>query len=171
MNRDELRALQQPLKEQYKTDPNRALITLRATGSLGDNVTCSVETGRALVEAGLHPATGGTGFAACSGDMLLQALVACAGVTLSAVATSIGLELRGAKLSAEGDLDFRGTLGIAKGTPVGFQRIRLSIELDTDAAEGEKAKLIELTERYCVVYQTLLHGPDVVVSLGSPSAA
>ena len=171
MNRDELRALQQPLKEQYKTDPNRALITLRATGSLGDNVTCSVETGRALVEAGLHPATGGTGFAACSGDMLLQALVACAGVTLSAVATSIGLELRGARLSAEGDLDFRGTLGIAKGTPVGFQRIRLSIELDTDAAEGEKAKLIELTERYCVVYQTLLHGPEVVVSLGSPSAA
>jgi uncharacterized OsmC-like protein len=171
MNRDELRALQQPLKEQYKTDPNRALITLRATGALGDDVTCSVETGRALVEAGLHPATGGTGFAACSGDMLLQALVACAGVTLSAVATSIGLELRGARLSAEGDLDFRGTLGIAKGTPVGFQRIRLSIELDTDAAEGEKAKLIELTERYCVVYQTLLHGPEVVMSLGSPSAA
>ena len=171
MNRDELRALQQPLKEQYKTDPNRALITLRATGALGDDVTCSVETGRALVEAGLHPATGGTGFAACSGDMLLQALVACAGVTLSAVATSIGLELRGARLSAEGDLDFRGTLGVAKGTPVGFQRIRLSIELDTDAAEAEKAKLIELTERYCVVYQTLLQGPEVVVSLGSPSAA
>jgi len=171
MNRDELRALQQPLKEQYKTDPNRALITLRATGALGDDVTCSVETGRALVEAGLHPATGGTGFAACSGDMLLQALVACAGVTLSAVATSIGLELRGARLSAEGDLDFRGTLGVAKGTPVGFQRIRLSIELDTGAAEAEKAKLIELTERYCVVYQTLLHGPEVVVSLGSPSAA
>ena len=171
MNRDELRALQQPLKEQYKTDPNRALITLRATGALGDDVTCSVGTGRALVEAGLHPATGGTGFAACSGDMLLQALVACAGVTLSAVATSIGFELRGARLSAEGDLDFRGTLGVAKGTPVGFQRIRLSIELDTDAAEAEKAKLIELTERYCVVYQTLLHGPEVVVSLGSPSAA
>ncbi len=171
MNRDELRALQQPLKEQYKTDPNRALITLRATGALGDDVTCSVETGRALVEAGLHPATGGTGVAACSGDMLLQALVACAGVTLSAVATSIGLELRGARLSAEGDLDFRGTLGVAKGTPVGFQRIRLSIELDTDAAEAEKAKLIELIERYCVVYQTLLHGPEVVVSLGSPSAA
>ena len=171
MNRDELRALQQPLKEQYKTDPNAAMITLRATGALGDDVTCSVETGRALVEAGLHPATGGTGFAACSGDMLLQALVACAGVTLSAVATSIGLELRGATLSAEGDLDFRGTLGVAKGTPVGFQRIRLSIELDTDAAEAERAKLIELTERYCVVYQTLVHSPDVVVSLGSPSAA
>ena len=171
MNRDELRALQQPLKDQYKTDPNAAMITLRATGALGDDVTCSVETGRALVEAGLHPATGGTGFAACSGDMLLQALVACAGVTLSAVATSIGFELRGARLSAEGDLDFRGTLGVAKGTPVGFQRIRLSIELDTDAAEAEKAKLIELTERYCVVYQTLLHGPEVVVSLGSPSAA
>ena len=171
MNRDELRALQQPLKEQYKTDPNAAMITLRATGALGDDVTCSVETGRALVEAGLHPATGGTGFAACSGDMLLQALVACAGVTLSAVATSIGLELRGARLSAEGDLDFRGTLGVAKGTPVGFQQIRLSIALDTDAAEAEKAKLIELTERYCVVYQTLLHSPDVVVSLASRSAA
>ena len=171
MNRDELRASQQPLKEQYKTDPNAAMITLRATGALGDDVTCSVETGRALVEAGLHPATGGTGFAACSGDMLLQALVACAGVTLSAVATSIGLELRGATLSAEGDLDFRGTLGVAKGTPVGFQQIRLSIELDTGAAEAEKAKLIELTERYCVVYQTLVHSPDVVVSLGSPSAA
>lgn len=147
------------------------MITLRATGAVGDDVTCSVETGRALVEAGLHPATGGTGFAACSGDMLLQALVACAGVTLSAVATSIGLALRRATLSAEGDLDFRGTLGVAKGTPVGFQRIRLSIELDTDAAEAEKAKLIELTERYCVVYQTLVHSPDVVVSLGSPSAA
>jgi uncharacterized OsmC-like protein len=165
MNRDELRALQQPLKERYKSDPNAAFITLRARGELGDNVTCSVETGRALVEAGLHPATGGTGFAACSGDMLLQALVACAGVTLSAVATSIGIELRGATLSAEGDLDFRGTLGVAKGTPVGFQRIRLLIELDTDASDAEKTKLIELTERYCVVYQTLVHGPEVVVGL------
>jgi uncharacterized OsmC-like protein len=165
MIRDELRALQQPLKEQYKSDPNAAFITLRAKGALGDNVTCSVETGRALVEAGLHPATGGTGFAACSGDMLLQALVACAGVTLSAVATSIGIELRGATLSAEGDLDFRGTLGVAKGTPVGFQRIRLFIELDTDASDAEKTKLIELTERYCVVYQTLSHSPEVVVAL------
>ena len=165
MNRDELRALQQPLKEQYTSDPNAAFITLRAKGALGDNVTCSVETGRALVEAGLHPATGGTGFAACSGDMLLQALVACAGVTLSAVATSIGIELRGATLSGEGDLDFRGTLGVAKGTPVGFQRIRLFIELDTDASDAEKTKLIELTERYCVVYQTLSHSPEVAVAL------
>ena len=164
MNRDELRALQQPLKEQYKTDPNRALITLRATGALGDDVTCSVETGRALVEAGLHPATGGTGFAACSGDMLLQALVACAGVTLSAVATSIGFELRGARLSAEGDLDFRGTLGVAKGTPVGFQRIRLSIELDTDADEEQVATLEKLTERYCVVFQTIASSPELSTS-------
>ena len=171
MNRDELRALQQPLKEQYKTDPNAAFITLRAQGTLGDDVTCSVETGRALVEAGLHPATGGTGFAACSGDMLLQALVACAGVTLNAVATSIGIELRGATLSAEGDLDFRGTLGVVKGTPVGFQRIRLFIELDTDASEAEQTKLIELTERYCVVYQTLVHSPEVVVALRPPSIA
>lgn len=171
MNRDELRATQQPLKEQYKSSPEAALITLRATGALGENVTCSVETGRALVEAGLHPATGGTGFAACSGDMLLQALVACAGVTLSAVATSIGIELRGATLSAEGDLDFRGTLGVAKGVPVGFQRIRLFLELDTDAPEAEQKKLLELTERYCVVYQTLVHGPDVVVALRPASAA
>jgi uncharacterized OsmC-like protein len=170
MNRDELRATQQPLKEQYKSSPEAALITLRATGALGENVTCSVETGRALVEAGLHPATGGTGFAACSGDMLLQALVACAGVTLSAVATSIGIELRGATLSAEGDLDFRGTLGVAKGVPVGFQRIRLFLELDTDALEAEQKKLLELTERYCVVYQTLVHGPDVVVALRPASA-
>jgi uncharacterized OsmC-like protein len=171
MNRDELRALQQPLKEQYKTDPNAAFITLRAKGTLGDDVTCSVETGRALVEAGLHPATGGTGFAACSGDMLLQALVACAGVTLNAVATSIGIELRGATLSAEGDLDFRGTLGVAKAAPVGFQRIRVFIELDTDASEAEQTKLIELTERYCVVYQTLVHSPEVVVALRPASIA
>ena len=165
MNRDELRAAQQPLKEQYKTNPAAAVITLRATGALGDDVTCNVETGRALVEAGLHPATGGTGLSACSGDMLLQALVACAGVTLSAVATSIGVELRAATLSAEGDLDFRGTLGVAREVPVGFQRIRLFIELDTDASEAEQQKLIHLTERYCVVYQTLLHSPDVVVTL------
>jgi uncharacterized OsmC-like protein len=164
MNRDELRAAQQPLKEQYKTDPGAAVITLRARGALGDDVTCNVETGRALVEAGLHPATGGTGFAACSGDMLLQALVACAGVTLSAVATSIGIDLRAATLSAEGDLDFRGTLGVTKDVPVGFQRIRLVIELDTDASDAEKNKLIALTERYCVVYQTLIRSPEVVVA-------
>jgi uncharacterized OsmC-like protein len=167
MNRDELRALQQPLKEQYKTTPAAALITLRATGSIDDDVTCNVETGRALVQAGLHPATGGSGLAACSGDMLLQALVACAGVTLSAVATSIGVNLRDARLTAEGDLDFRGTLGVAKDVAVGFQRIRLFIDLDTDASEAEQQKLIELTERYCVVYQTLSRTPEVSVKIGS----
>jgi uncharacterized OsmC-like protein len=171
MNRDDLRAAQQPLKEQYKTNPAAAIITLRATGVLGDDVTCNVETGRALVEAGLHPATGGTGLSACSGDMLLQALVACASVTLSAVATSIGVELRAATLSAEGDLDFRGTLGVAREVPVGFQRIRLFIDLDTDASEAEQQKLIQLTERYCVVYQTLLHSPHVVVTLRDGSTA
>jgi uncharacterized OsmC-like protein len=171
MNRDELRAVQQPLKEQYKSTPAAALITLRATGAIGDNVTCNVETGGAFVRAGLHPATGGTGLAACSGDLLLQALVACAGVTLSAVATSIGIELRDARLSAEGDLDFRGTLGVAKDAPVGFQRIRLFIDLDTDASEAEQKKLIELTERYCVVYQTLARGPEIGVTLRSTGGA
>jgi uncharacterized OsmC-like protein len=171
MNRDEIRALQRPLKERYKSTPEAALITLRATGALGDHVTCNVETGRALVEAGLHPATGGSGLSACSGDMLLQALVACAGVTLSAVATSIGVELRAATLMAEGDLDFRGTLGVAKDVPVGFQRIRLLITVDTDASEAEQKKLLELTERYCVVYQTLARGPDVVVAIRSNTAA
>jgi uncharacterized OsmC-like protein len=165
MNRDELRAVQQPLKEQYKSSPVAALITLRATGALGDHVTCNVETGRALVQAGLHPATGGSGLSACSGDMLLQALVACAGVTLSAVATSIGVEVRGATLTAEGDLDFRGTLGVARDVPVGFQRIRLVITLDTDAAETEQKKLLELTERYCVVYQTLARSPEIAATV------
>lgn len=165
MNRDELRAVQQPLKDQYRSAPAAALITLRATGRIGENVTCSVETGRALVQAGLHPATGGSGLSACSGDMLLQALVACAGVTLSAVATSIGVELRDATLTAEGDLDFRGTLGVAKDVPVGFERIRLFVSLDTDASEAEQKKLVELTERYCVVYQTLVRSPEVVVSI------
>ena len=165
MNRDELRAVQQPLKEQYKSTPAAALITLRAAGALGDHVTCNVETGRALVQAGLHPATGGSGLSLCSGDMLLQALVACAGVTLSAVATSIGVELRGATLTAEGDLDFRGTLGVARDVPVGFQRVRLAIILDTDAAETEQKKLLELTERYCVVYQTLARSPEIVVTI------
>jgi uncharacterized OsmC-like protein len=165
MNRDELRAAQQPIKEQYKVQPDKALVTLRATGSLDDDVTCNVETGRALVRAGLHPATGGTGMAACSGDMLLQALVACAGVTLAAVATSIGIELRSASLTAEGDLDFRGTLGVSKDAPVGFQRIRLFVTLDTDAPVEQQLKLLELTERYCVVYQTLRQGPEVTASL------
>ena len=165
MNRDQLRAAQQPLKAQYKTNPDAALLTLRATGALGEGVTCSVETGRALVRAGLHPATGGDGLSACSGDMLLQALVACAGVTLAAVATSLGIALRDARLIAEGDLDFRGTLGVAKDAPVGFAQIRLFIELDTDASEPERHKLLELTERYCVVYQTLARGPAVTVAL------
>jgi uncharacterized OsmC-like protein len=164
MKRDELRALQQPLKEQYKATPDAAIITLRATGGLGEDVTCNVETGRALVKAGLHPATGGTGLAVCSGDMLLQALVACAGVTLSAVATSIGIDLRGATLTAEGDLDFRGTLGVSRDVPVGFQRIRLLVALDTEAPEADQAKLLQLTERYCVVYQTLARSPEVVVT-------
>jgi len=167
MNRDELRALQQPLKDRYKSAPEPAAITLKASGNLGDQVTCNVETGRALVQAGLHPATGGTGAAACSGDMLLQALVACAGVTLSAVATSIGVPLRDARLRAEGDLDFRGTLGVAKDVAIGFQRIRLFIDLDTDASDAEQRKLVELTERYCVVYQTLAGSPEVVMTLSS----
>jgi uncharacterized OsmC-like protein len=164
MNRDELRALQAPLKQRYKGDPAASAITLKAEGRLGEGVSCNVETGRALVEAGLHPGTGGTGLQACSGDMLLQALVACAGVTLSAVATSMGIALRGGTLRAEGDLDFRGTLGIAKDAPVGFREIRLSFDLDTDAAPADLQKLLELTERYCVVYQTLRSGPALRIA-------
>jgi uncharacterized OsmC-like protein len=163
MKQEEIRALQAPLKQRYRDEPAAALVTLKAEGNLGDNLSCSVETSRALVEAGLHPATGGSGFLACSGDMLLQALVACAGVTLSAVATSMGIELRGGRLQAEGDLDFRGTLGVAKDAPVGFQRIRLNITVDTEATQEQVEKLIELTERYCVVYQTLCHSPSVSV--------
>ncbi len=165
MNQDALRALQQPLKQRYRNDPNAALVTLTAEGRLGDQVSCSVATGRALVEAGLHPATGGTGVLACSGDMLLQALVACAGVTLSAVATALGIPLREGRLRAEGELDFRGTLGVAKDAPVGFRRIRLSIQLDCDAGPDEKKKLLELTERYCVVFQTLTRSPEMHVEL------
>ena len=165
MNRDELRALQTPLKERYREKPEAALITLRAQGHLGEHVSCSVQTGRALVEAGLHPATGGTGELACSGDLLLQALVACAGVTLSAVATALGLAVRGGRLEAEGDLDFRGTLGVARDAPVGFRAIRLNITVDADLADEEKRKLLELTERYCVVYQTLRGGCGVTVSM------
>jgi uncharacterized OsmC-like protein len=163
IDRDELRARQAPLKERYRNEPDAAVITLRAEGELGQDVTCRVETGRALVEAGLHPATGGSGLAACSGDMLLQALVACAGVTLSAVATSMGITLRDAQLVAEGDLDFRGTLGVSKEAPVGFREIRLRITLDTDAGPAERAKLLQLTERYCVVFQTLAHSPALRV--------
>lgn len=164
MNADELRAIQAPLKERYRESPDTALITLRAQGRIGEGVSCKVETGRALVEAGLHPATGGSGLAACSGDMLLEALVACAGVTLKAVATALSIELRDASLQAEGDLDFRGTLGVAKETPVGFQNIRLQFMLDTDASEDQLATLLRLTERYCVVYQTLAHPPALAVT-------
>jgi uncharacterized OsmC-like protein len=158
MNSEDIRAVQAPLKEQYKSDPQSAVVTLRAKGSIGDGITCKVDTGKQIVEAGLHPATGGTGMAACSGDMLLEALVACAGVTLSAVATAIGLKLNDARLTAEGDLDFRGTLGVDKEAPVGFKNIRLHYELETEADEEQIATLLKLTERYCVVYQTLNGG-------------
>ncbi|MEO8441094.1 MAG: OsmC family protein [Betaproteobacteria bacterium] len=161
MNAEDLRSVQAPLKERYRSAPDAALITLRAQGSIGEGVSCKVETGKALVTAGLHPATGGNGLAACSGDMLLEALVACAGVTLNAVATALGIELRDAKLVAEGDLDFRGTLGVSKEVPVGFQNIRLRFELDTDASEEQLATLLRLTERYCVVYQTLAKPPSL----------
>jgi uncharacterized OsmC-like protein len=157
MNADEIRSLQAPLKEQYRQRSDTALITLRAEGRIGEGVTCKIETGKALVEAGLHPATGGDGLGACSGDMLLEALVACAGVTLSAVATALGIQLRDATVRAEGDLDFRGTLGVSKDVAVGFQRIRLQFDLDTEASEEQLATLLRLTERYCVVNQTLLH--------------
>jgi uncharacterized OsmC-like protein len=164
MNADELKTVQAPLKEQYRIDPESALITLRAKGRATEGVTCKVETGRALVEAGLHPATGGDGSFVCSGDMLLEALVACAGVTLRAVATSIGVDLRDATVTAEGDLDFRGTLGVSKEIAVGFQRVRLKFDLATDASEEQLATLIRLTERYCVVYQTLRRAPEISVS-------
>ena len=164
MNADTLRALQAPLKDRYRTQPESARITLHAVGHLGDGVSCRVETGRALVEAGLHPATGGNGLSACSGDMLLQALVACAGVTLNAVATALGILLRDAQVHAEGDLDFRGTLGVAKDAPVGFQQIRLQFALDTDASDEQVDTLLRLTERYCVVYQTLARTPEMSVS-------
>src|SRR6187401_2846846 len=163
MNAEALKAIQAPLKDKYKQDPESAVVTLRAEGR-ASGLTCKVETGKALVEAGLHPATGGDGTAACSGDMLLEALVACAGVTLRAVATAIGVDLRNATVTAEGDLDFRGTLGVAKETPVGFQRIRLNFALDTDATDEQLASLIRLTERYCVVYQTLRGSPEISVS-------
>lgn len=163
MNAAELRAAQAPLKERYKEVPDAALITLRAQGRAGEGVSCKIETGKGLVVAGLHPATGGTGLQACSGDMLLEALVACAGVTLNAVATSLGIVLREAVLKAEGDLDFRGTLGVSKEAPVGFQNIRLQFLLDTDATEEQLATLLRLTERYCVVYQTLKSPPRMAV--------
>jgi uncharacterized OsmC-like protein len=164
MKAEELKALQAPIKERYRSDPAAAVITLRAEGRIGEGIACRVDTGRALVEAGLHPATGGSGTQACSGDMLLEALAACAGVTLKAVATALGVEMRDGKVLAEGDLDFRGTLGVAKDAPVGFREIRLRFELDTDATEEQKKKLVELTERYCVVLQTIRNAPAVRVS-------
>ncbi|MGI9175887.1 MAG: OsmC family protein [Rhodothermales bacterium] len=168
---DDLRALQAPLKEKYQEDPESALVTLRAEGQIGEGVTCRVETGKALVEAGLHPATGGDGLAACSGDMLLEALAACAGVTMGAVATALGIELRAGTVTAEGDLDFRGTLGVSKEVPVGFRAIRLFFTLDTDADEEQLATLQRLTERYCVVYQTLREAPPIEVTRRSRQQA
>jgi uncharacterized OsmC-like protein len=165
MKADELKAAQTPLKDLYRTTPDSALITLKASGRLGEGVTCKIETGKALVAAGLHPATGGNGLSACSGDMLLEALVACAGVTLNAVATALGIEVRDASLEAEGDLDFRGTLGVSKEVPVGFQNIRLKISIDADASDEQVATLVRLTERYCVVYQTLTRPPEISVSV------
>lgn len=164
MNRDELRAVQAPIKERYLDDPEAAVVTLKADGSLADGVSCSVDTGRALAVAGLHPASGGDGTLLCSGDMLLQALAACAGVTLRAVATSLGIELRGGTVHVEGDLDFRGTLGVDKQAPVGFKEVRTTFDLETDASEEERATLLRLTERYCVVYQTLATPPSLVMA-------
>lgn len=165
MNADEIRSLQAPLKEQYRQRPETAVVTLKAEGRLGENVTCKIDSGKAIAEAGLHPATGGSGLSACSGDMLLEALVACAGVTCGAVATALGIELRDAIVRAEGDLDFRGTLGVDKTAPVGFGQIRLQFEFETDASEEQLATLIKLTERYCVVYQTLAHPAKIDISV------
>lgn len=168
MNDEQLRSLQAPLKDRYRSDPETAMITLEAQGRLGDeNITCKVSTGKAMVEAGLHPGTGGDGVSACSGDMLLEALVACAGVTMKAVATALAIPLRGGSVRAEGDLDFRGTLGVDKQARVGFKDIRLSFELDTDADDEQLETLQKLTERYCVIYQTLCNPPPVEVSRSS----
>ena len=164
MKSEELRSMQAPLKDRYREDPGAALVTLKAEGRMGEGVTCSVQTGKALATAGLHTATGGDGMSLCSGDMLLEALVACAGVTLAAVATSTGIPLRDAVIRAEGDLDFRGTLGVSREVPVGFQRIQLHFELDTSAPDDQVSKLLALTERYCVVYQTLRQSPQISVS-------
>jgi len=164
MKAEELKSLQAPLKRRYRDEPKTASITLRAKGKIGEGVTCNVQTGKALVEAGLHPATGGNGLSACSGDMLLESLVACAGVTLRAVATALEIPLRDATIRAEGDLDFRGTLAVSKEVPVGFQQIRLRFDLDTDATEEQLATLLRLTERCCVVYQTLVRAPKIDIS-------
>jgi len=161
MNLTELKNLQAPLKEQYKSDPGSAIITLKAMGKIGEGISCKVDTGRAMIEAGLHPATGGTGLQVCSGDMLLEALVACAGVTMQAVATAIGIQIQNGIVKAEGDLDFKGTLGVSKDVPVGFKNIRLTFHIDSDATADQLASLEKLTERYCVVYQTLTKGVAV----------
>jgi uncharacterized OsmC-like protein len=165
MDANGLKTVQAPLKARYREEPEAALITLRAAGAIGEGITCSVETGRALAKAGLHPATGGTSANLCSGDMLLQALVACAGVTLNAVATALALPLRDARLEAEGDIDVRGTLGVAKDAPVGFREIRLKVALDGDLDEEQTATLLKLTERYCVVYQTLRNSPTLSLAI------
>jgi uncharacterized OsmC-like protein len=167
MNSDQLKALQAPLKEKYKTAPDAAVVTLRATGTLGADITCDVSAGSKTVSAGLHPATGGDGHSACSGDMLLQALVACAGVTLRAVATAIGVDVTGGSVTAEGDLDFRGTLGVSKEAPVGFRAIRLKFQLQSPATPEQIASLVKLTERYCVVFQTLKAGVPVALDIHS----
>lgn len=164
MNSEDLRSLQAPLKEHYRESPETALVTLKAVARLGEGISCAVETGKALVEAGLHPATGGTGLQACSGNMLLDALAGCAGVTLAAVATALGIEIQRGTVRAEGDLDFRGTLGMSKDTPVGLQRIRLHFDLETTVTDEQLATLLRLTERYCVVYQTLRQSPEITVS-------
>ena len=163
MNAEKLRSLQAPLKAQYRERPESALVTLRAEGRIGEGIACKIETGKARVEAGLHPATGGDGQSACSADMLLEALVGCAGVTLRAVATALGISLRSGTIRADGDLDFRGTLGVSKEVPVGFKEIRLRFDLDTDVTEEQLATLLRLTEKYCVVYQTLSHPPAISV--------
>lgn len=167
MKSEELRSIQAPLKEQYKKKPEAALITLKASGHLGEGVTCKIETGKAIVDAGLHPATGGDGFHICSGDLLLEALVACAGVTLNAVATAIGIEINDGMVYAEGDLDFRGTLAVSKEAPVGFKDIRLNFKLITNASGQQLADLLKLTERYCVVYQTLRNSPSMKVTVNN----
>jgi uncharacterized OsmC-like protein len=164
MKSEKFRSIQAPLKERYREQPSAALVTLKAEGNLGEGITCKISTGKALVEAGLHPATGGDGLSVCSGDMLLEALAACAGVTLNAVATAIGVEIRRGTVRVEGDLDFRGTLGVVKDAPVGFQKIRVFFDLDTDASEDQLATLLRLTERYCVVYQTLRNSPVMSIS-------
>ena len=165
MKSDELKTLQAPLKDKYRNEPDAAMITLKAQGNIGEGISCKVETGRAIVEAGLHSATGGNGMLACSGDLLLEALVACAGVTLSAVATAIEIEIKSGTLKAEGDLDFRGTLGVTKEVPVGFKEIRLQFNIDCDATSEQLESLLKLTERYCVVYQTLKNGVNVKTTM------